>query len=66
MLSTNFSHYHFDEAANGKEYEKLIKQNDYELVILDINIPRTNSFQLVKDTLVYLYALAKMYVSGDN
>jgi two-component system, NarL family, invasion response regulator UvrY len=37
-----------DEAADGNEVTALIKKKKYELAILDINMPNTNSPQLVE------------------
>jgi two-component system, NarL family, invasion response regulator UvrY len=39
-----------DEASKGDETEKLIKKNVYDLIILDINMPDTNSTRLIEFT----------------
>ena len=42
-----------DEACNGDEIFSLVKKNDYSIIILDINMPYTDSIALVSNLLVY-------------
>ena len=42
-----------DEASNGNEVISLIKKNHYSLVILDINMPDTDSISLVSNLFAY-------------
>jgi len=42
-----------DEACNGDDIFFLIKKNNYSLLILDINMPFTDSISLVTNLLVY-------------
>ncbi|MDQ5986180.1 MAG: Response regulator UvrY [Syntrophus sp. SKADARSKE-3] len=38
-----------DEAKNGEEVMKLIRKNDYDLVLLDISMPGKNGLEVLKD-----------------
>ena len=42
------SGYECDEASNGNEAIKLVKQNDYDCVILDIMMPELDGFSACK------------------
>jgi len=42
-----------DEASNGDEVFSCVKRNDYELIILDINMPDTDSITLVGNLFAY-------------
>ena len=42
-----------DEAPNGNEVISLLKKNRYSLIILDINMPDTDSVSLVCNLLAY-------------
>ncbi|MDO6429953.1 response regulator transcription factor [Flavitalea sp. BT771] len=42
-----------DEASNGDEVISCVKKNDYELIVLDINMPDTDSITLVTNLLAY-------------
>jgi len=42
-----------DEASNGNEVISLLKKNRYSLIILDINMPDTDSVSLVCNLLAY-------------
>jgi len=42
-----------DEASNGDEVISYVKKNDYELIVLDINMPDTDSITLVTNLLAY-------------
>ena len=43
----------FDEAANGDQVIDLVKVNNYDLIILDINMPDTDSIALVSNLFAY-------------
>ena len=43
----------FDEASNGDQVISLVKKNDYEMIVLDINMPDTDSITLVTNLLAY-------------
>jgi len=51
LLASDFSAYQFDEAATEDECLQLLKINDYSLIILDINIPGSDTFKLVETAL---------------
>ena len=38
------------EAADGMEAVKLCKENDYDLLLMDVMMPRLDGFSAVKDT----------------
>jgi DNA-binding NarL/FixJ family response regulator len=42
-----------DEASNGDEVISCVKKNDYELIVLDINMPDTDSITLVGNLFAY-------------
>ena len=50
-LSAEYNPSEIDEAENGKEAIKKIEENDYDLLLLDIHMPETNSFDLLKHIL---------------
>jgi two-component system invasion response regulator UvrY len=43
----------FDEAANGDQVISFVKKNDYEMIVLDINMPDTDSITLVTNLFAY-------------
>jgi two-component system invasion response regulator UvrY len=43
----------FDEAFNGDEVISLVKKKDYEMIVLDINMPDTDSITLVTNVMAY-------------
>jgi two-component system, NarL family, invasion response regulator UvrY len=43
----------FDEASNGNEVISFVKKNDYKLIVLDINMPDTDSITLVTNLFAY-------------
>ncbi|MEO8415327.1 MAG: response regulator transcription factor [Ginsengibacter sp.] len=49
FIKNLISHSSIDEVGNGDDAFELIKQNDYALIILDINMPATDSFGLVSN-----------------
>jgi len=42
-----------DEASNGDEVISCVKRNDYEMIVLDINMPDTDSITLVTNLFAY-------------
>ena len=50
---SSFFTFEFDEAVNGNEALKLVKANNYDLIILDINMPDTDLFSLVGDIIAH-------------
>lgn len=47
-LSAEYNTTEIDEAENGKEASIKIQDKEYDLVLLDIHMPDTNSFDLLK------------------
>lgn len=47
-LSAEYNPSEIDEAENGKEATQKVDDNDYDLLLLDIHMPETNSFDLLK------------------
>ena len=47
VLSQQFSPCTIDEASDGKEVVELVKKKAYDLIVLDMNMPNTDSQQLV-------------------
>lgn len=47
-LSAEYNPSEIDEAENGKEAIARINENNYDLMLLDIHMPDTNSFDLLK------------------
>jgi len=43
----------FDEAVNGDEVIHLVKTNDYDMMVLDINMPDTDSITLISNVFAY-------------
>lgn len=43
----------FDEASNGDQVISHVKKNDYEMIVLDINMPGTDSVALVTNLFAY-------------
>lgn len=47
-LSAEYNPSKIDEAENGKQATEMIQGTDYDLLLLDIHMPETNSFDLLK------------------
>jgi len=43
----------FDEAVNGDQVIHLIKNNEYDIIVLDVNMPDTDSISLVSNLFAY-------------
>jgi len=50
-LSAEYHNSEIDEAESGKEASQKIDDSDYDLILLDIHMPETNSFELIKSIL---------------
>lgn len=50
-LSAEYQNSEIDEAESGKEASRRINDSDYDLILLDIHMPETNSFELLKSIL---------------
>jgi two-component system invasion response regulator UvrY len=54
LLITNYiAHCVIDEAYNGDEAFKKIKEKDYQLIILDVSMPGTDPFGLVSNIIAF-------------
>ncbi|MBS1757728.1 MAG: response regulator transcription factor [Bacteroidetes bacterium] len=51
LLTKEFEDYQFDEASSGEECKNLVSNQQYDLIILDINIPGSDSFALVEQVM---------------
>lgn len=51
-LSSEYKNSEIEEAENGKEAIEKINASDFDLLLLDIHMPETNSFDLLKNILV--------------
>lgn len=63
LLQENFSPVQIDEASCGIEIEQLIKAGDYNLILLDINIPDTDFIKLMNWLKVYTPVTAVLIFS---
>ena len=43
------SNYEYDEADNGENALKLLKKNNYDLLVLDIMMPKMDGFEVLKE-----------------
>ena len=48
-----FEGYEVDEAANGMEAVELVKNNDYDLIVMDIMMPKLDGFSTCKEIKKY-------------
>ncbi len=48
MLAFDLPGVHFDEAADGDAAWALVSTNEYDVIVMDINIPGTDTFALVE------------------
>ena len=53
FIANQIAHSVIDEAWNGDMVCKKIKEKEYKLIILDVNMPETDSFSLVDNILAY-------------
>lgn len=51
MFTGELNQYNFDEAANGEDAMALIENNQYALIILDINMPGMSAQNIVQNAL---------------
>jgi len=47
FICSQYMNYTYMEAQDGAECIQLVKKNDFDLIILDIDLPNTNSFDLI-------------------
>src|SRR4051812_21933336 len=72
MLEADYPHVTIDEAENGNEIVEQVKQFNYDLLILDFQMPNTDTFSIINNLLVrdeslkiliYSMASEKIYAS---
>jgi two-component system invasion response regulator UvrY len=63
FITNMLPHCVIDEAWNGISTLEKIKGNDYQLIIMDLNMPGTNSLELLADILVIKPAAAVLVYS---
>jgi two-component system invasion response regulator UvrY len=51
LLNKDFGDYIFEEAGTDREFTSLIQSQEYDLIILDVNIPGSDSFAMVEKAL---------------
>ncbi len=62
----SLSGYQSDMASSGMDAIKLINQNDYALILSDINMPRMNGTQLFEKLKILGYDGAFIFLTGYN
>ncbi len=65
FIEMQLSHCLVDEASNGDAAFQKIKYNDYDLVILDVNMPGTDSFGLLSN-IIAVKPTAKVLMFSMN
>lgn len=72
MLEDKYPLVHIDEAENGDGIVEKIKQHDYDLLVLDFQMPNTDTFNIIScvlarhadfKILIYSMASEKLYAS---
>jgi len=51
LIQESFAHCRIDEASDGNAAFELIKNHDYDLVVMDVNMPNTDSFGVLQTVL---------------
>jgi two-component system invasion response regulator UvrY len=65
MFTGELARFSFDEAADGDTAMSFIEQNNYSMIILDINMPGMSAQQIVQNTLT-LYPESKILIFSMN
>ncbi len=65
LIQDFLPHSNIDEAHNGDSALKKIKQNDYDLVVMDVNMPETDSFGTLQ-TILTLKPSTKIIMFSMN
>ncbi len=66
LLGSDLTGYSFDDAADGDTALAYVKKNDYALLMLDINIPGTDTFELAAQLLSLKPALRILVFSMND
>jgi two-component system, NarL family, invasion response regulator UvrY len=51
LIQKSFAHFKIDEADDGNTAFEKIKHHDYDLIVMDVNMPNTDSFGILKSIL---------------
>ena len=65
MFTGELSRYSFDEAADGDTAMEFIRNHDYSMIILDINMPGMSAQNILQNTLA-LYPDSKILIFSMN
>ncbi len=52
LIQESFAHCKIDEANDGNAAFEMVKNQDYDLVVMDINMPNTDSFGILQTILI--------------
>ncbi len=66
LLGSDLTGYSFDDAENGDTALAYVKKNDYALLMLDVNIPGTDTFELAAQLLSLKPALRILVFSMND
>ncbi|MEO7265986.1 MAG: response regulator transcription factor [Ferruginibacter sp.] len=66
LLGSDLIGYSFDDAENGDTALAYVKKNDYALLMLDVNIPGTDTFELAAQLLLLKPALRILVFSMNE
>jgi two-component system, NarL family, invasion response regulator UvrY len=66
LLKEMFPGAELEEAQNGDEAEEKVKQFDFDLCLLDLNMPKTDSITLLKRMLYLRPTLKVLVISMNN
>jgi DNA-binding NarL/FixJ family response regulator len=53
ILRNSFPFIHIDEAINGDQVFGFVKKNEYDILILDVNMPDTDAIALISNLIAY-------------
>jgi DNA-binding NarL/FixJ family response regulator len=63
LIRNSFAHFKIDEADDGNAAFEMIKHHNYDLVVMDVNMPNTDSFGLLQSILTFKPATKIMMFS---
>ena len=73
MLEDDYAGVSIDEAENGTEIVEKIKVHHYDLLILDLQMPNTDTFSIISNILardqnlkILIYSMASEKVYAEN
>jgi len=53
LIHESLSHFNIDEAVDGDSAFKKIKNKNYDLIVMDVNMPNTDSFGILQTILAF-------------